>query len=64
MKRGTKVLVCMSGSVLHNAPATIVRQNSGGSTVLKLAETRGAYRAGDLLNVGPGEFSELFLVTL
>jgi len=59
MKKLKRVLVRMHGSVLHNAVALLVRQNPAGSSVLQLDEDRGAYRKGDKLTVGPGEFSEL-----
>ena len=59
MKRGTKILICMHGSVLHNAAAQFIRRNAAGSATIKLDEDRGAYRKGDVLNVGPGEFSTL-----
>lgn len=59
MKRNSRVLVNLPGSVLHNAAATLVRRTETGSAILKLLEDRGAYRTNDKLTVGPGEFSEL-----
>jgi hypothetical protein len=62
MKRPTKGqegTIAIDGHPLNGAKVAFQHQNGGGSIVVKILETNGVFREGDLINIGPGEWADM-----
>ena len=56
MKKRKTTGIIKGCGLLDNVPAELVKRQNAGGSLVKLLEARGAYKAGDLVQVGTGEF--------
>lgn len=57
-KKGTEGTLNFKDHFLNGTKAKFIKRNSSGSMNVELMEDNGAYKAGDVMVVGPGEWKE------